>query len=465
MNLRPSGYEPASASIRYSTAFHHSVTAAIPITNHQRILAIAIPMILSGITIPLAGMVDTAVMGHLDDTRYLAAVAVSASLFAFLFMVFNFLRMGVTGRAAQFFGSTDNAALARLLLQGLVIAIVIGVVLILLQSPLAQIGLSLMGASPLVEPEAARYFAIRTYGAPFLLGTYVLTGWLIGVQKPRLVLALLVVNNGMNALLDLLFVPGLGMRVEGVAMATVLAELSAFSFGCWLLLRHTQMLPSIRLVGRLFAPGEARQLFHLNRDLFLRTIALMVVFTFFTAQGARQADDILAANAILLNMFVLAAYGLDGFAYAAEALVGQALGGRNPAELRRVLRLTAFWSLLQAAAISFAFIVIGTWWIDLLTSLQTVRALARDYLPWVIVLPLVAFVAFWLDGVCVGATLGREMRNTMLLATTGFFIAWGVLLPLGNHGLWLAMLLFFALRGVLLGFRLRAHYSRWKQLR
>ncbi len=432
--------------------------------NHRRVLAIAIPMILSGMTIPLAGMVDTAVMGHLDDARYLAAVALASSLFAFLFMVFNFLRMGVTGRAAQFSGAADDAALARLLLQGLVIAWVIGLALILLQTPLARAGLGLMGASPLVEPEAQRYFAIRIYGAPFLLGIYVLTGWFIGVQQPRRVLALLLLSNGLNALLDLLFVPLLGMRADGVALATVLAEVTAFSFGCWLLLRQRGMGARLWRIGRLFAPGEARQLLQLNRDLFLRTIALMIVFTFFTAQGARQGDLILAANAILLNMFVLAAYGLDGFAYAAEALVGHALGDRNAPALRRALRLTASWSLMQALLIAFVFIVIGGWWIDLLTSLGEIRELARDYLPWVIALPLVAFAAFWLDGVFVGATLSADMRNTMLLSTTLFFAAWWLLLPLGNHGLWLAMLLFFALRGVLLGFRLRRHYLQWREL-
>ncbi len=433
-------------------------------TNHRRVLTIAIPMILSGMTIPLAGMVDTAVMGHLDDARYLAAVAVASSLFAFLFMVFNFLRMGVTGRAAQFSGAADDEALARLLLQGLLVAWAIGLALILLQAPLARIGLGLMGASPLVEPEAQRYFAIRIYGAPFLLGIYVLTGWFIGVQQPRRVLALLLLSNGLNALLDLLFVPLLGMRAEGVALATVLAEVTAFSFGCWLLLRQRGMGARLRRIGRLFAPGEVRQLFQLNRDLFLRTIALMVVFTFFTAQGARQGDLILAANAILLNVFVLAAYGLDGFAYAAEALVGHALGDRNPPELRRALRLTAFWSLMQALLIAFVFIVIGGWWIDLLTSLEEIRVLAREFLPWVICLPLVAFAAFWLDGVFVGATLSADMRNTMLLSTTLFFVVWWLLLPLGNHGLWLAMLLFFALRGVLLGFRLRRHYLQWREL-
>ncbi len=428
--------------------------------DHRQILSIAVPMILSAITIPLAGMVDTAVVGHLDDVRYLAAVAVSASVFAFLFMIFNFLRMGMTGRAARFFGAGDDAALGRLLWQGLLIAMVIGMALILLQAPLAGIGLGLMGASQAVTEEARWYFAIRIFGAPFLLSIYVLTGWLVGVQRTRLVLALLLVNNGVNIALDLLFVPVLGFRVAGVALATVLAEVAAFGFGLWMLWREG-MLGRPPVLARLFGQGEAMQLLHLNRDLFLRTVALMSVFTFFTAQGARQGEEILGANAVLLGMFVFAAYGLDGFAYAAEALVGQSLGARDRPALRRSLWLTALWSLFQAVLMVLGFVLIGGWWIDLLTDLEPIRALARDYLPWVVAMPLVGFWAFWLDGVFVGATLSRDMRNTMLLAAAGFFLFWHLLRPLGNHGLWLAMMLFFALRGVLLGSRLWRHYRFW----
>jgi len=437
-----------------------SVDRTMGMLSHRTVLAIAVPMILSGITIPLAGMVDAAVVGHLDEPRHLAAVAVASSLFAFLFMVFNFLRMGVTGRAAQFFGAADEVALARLLRQGLVTALVIGGLLVVLQWPLASLGLELMGASPAVAAEAWRYFVVRIYGAPFLLGVYVVTGWLVGVQRPRAVLALLLVNNGVNVLLDLLFVPGLEFGVVGVALATVLADLTAFVFGCWLLQRD-RWLSRLWRVRRLFLPGEALQLFHLNRDLFLRTVALMSVFTFFTAQGARQGDVILGANAVLLGMFVLAAYGLDGFAYAAEALVGKALGRGQPRALERALRLTLSWSALQALLMTVAFLLIGAWWIDRLTTLPEVRAAARDYLPWVVVLPPVAFWAFWLDGVFVGATLGRDMRDSMLFSAAVFALAWYLLRPFGNHGLWLAMTLFFALRGLLLGLRLRRHRREW----
>ncbi len=431
--------------------------------SHRTVLAIAVPMILSGITIPLAGMVDSAVVGHLESPRYLAAVAVASSLFAFLFMVFNFLRMGVTGRAAQCFGAGDEEALARLLRQGLMIGLVIGLALILLQWPLAYLGLKLMGAAPDVASEARRYFAIRVYGAPFLLGVYVVTGWLIGVQRPRAVLALLLVNNGVNVVLDLLFVPVLGYGVAGVALATALADGAAFLFGCWLLQRE-RWLSRIFDLRQLFLPGEAIRLFHLNRDLFLRTVALMLVFTFFTAQGARQGEVILGANAVLLGMFVLAAYGLDGFAYAAEALVGEALGKGRQAALRRVLGLTLFWSAVQAVLMTLVFLLIGAWWIDQLTTLPQVRAAARAYLPWVVVLPLLGFWAFWLDGVFVGATRWRDMRDTMLLSAAVFLVAWYLLRPLGNHGLWAAMTLFFTLRGVLLGLRLRRHLGQWGRM-
>ena len=415
-------------------------------------------MILSSITIPLAGMVDTAVVGHLDDVRYLAAVALAASLFAFLFMIFNFLRMGVTGRTAQFFGAADESAIARTLAQGLTIAVLIGMLLIIFRQPLVELGMWVMGAPEAVSDDARRYFFIRIYGAPFVLGTYVLTGWFIGLHKARAVLVLLLLNNGINMALDLLFVPGMGMAVEGVALATVVADILAFAWGCQVAVRQEGVLRQLRRDGRLFVAGEAAQLFHLNKNLFLRTVALMSVFTFFTAQGARQEAVVLAANAVLLNMFVLAAFGLDGFAYAAEALAGHALGRRDLAGFGKALRLTAFWSLLQAIFIALVFAVIGTQWIAWLTTLPEVRLAAGDYLGWVVVLPLVGVWAFWLDGVFVGATLSRDMRDTMLLSVIGFFIAWYLLLPLRNHGLWLAMLLFFALRGVLLAFRLRRQY-------
>lgn len=433
--------------------------------NHRRVLAIAVPMVLSSLTVPIAGMVDTAVMGHLDDVHYLGAVAVASSLFAFIFMIFNFLRMGITGRAAQFFGAGDEAALFRLLVQGLVMAFVIGVLLILLQWPLAELGLAAMGASNAVAPEARNYFAIRIFGAPFLLGIYVLMGWFVGRQQSRRVLALLLLSNGLNILFDLGFVLGLGMDVEGVALATVLAEALAFSSGMFLLVRKERLVPMLRAMTRLFAPGEALALFHLNRDLFLRTVALMLVFTFFTAQGARQEDTILAANAVLLNMFVLAAYGLDGFAYAAEALVGASVGRRHTEAVKRALWLTGFWSVVMAVLISVVFVLFGKYWIDLLTSIPQVQAAARQFLPWVVILPLAGCWAFWLDGVFVGATLGRDMRNTMLIASSAFFIAWYLLRPLGNHGLWLAMLMFFTLRGILLGSRLRAYLREWTPIR
>ncbi len=420
-------------------------------------------MILSGITIPLAGMVDTAVMGHLEEVRYLAAVALASSLFAFLFMIFNFLRMGVTGRTAQFLGADDEASMARTLAQGLVIAAVVGVSLILLQGLLADWGIRLMGAPDGVAGDARRYFGIRIYGAPFLLGIYVLTGWFIGRHKAQLVLLLLLLNNGANMLLDLLFVPLLGMNVEGVALATVMSEILAFGLGCHLAFRHEHAWQALLQNRRLFVAGEAAQLFQLNKDLFLRTIALMTVFTFFTAQGARQEATILAANAVLLNMFVLAAFGLDGFAYAAEALVGHALGRGDGRRLGRALKLTAIWSMAQAVAIALIFLLFGQVWIDWLTTLPDVREAARGYLVWVVVLPLVGVWAFWLDGVFVGATSSRDMRNTMLLSVAGFYLLWFLLRPLQNHGLWLAMLLFFALRGVLLGFRLLRQYPKWTE--
>ncbi|HHJ20571.1 MAG TPA: MATE family efflux transporter [Gammaproteobacteria bacterium] len=427
--------------------------------THREILAIALPMVLSNLSLPLVGMTDTAVMGHLPDVRYIGAVAVASSLFAFLFVIFNFLRMGATGRVAQYFGQGDDAGVGRVLIQGLILAAGLGALLVLFQWPLARFGFDIMGAGAEVTAEAQRYFTIRIWAAPFVLANYVLVGWFLGLQNARFPLLLTLLNNLTNIGLDFGFVLGLGMTVDGVAWATVISEVLAFVVGLYLALGAGKGLYFIRLNHRLFPAGEFRATMRMNRDLLIRTVSLMMVFTWFTAQGAREGETTLAANAILLNFFVFMAFGLDGFAHAAEALVGKSLGQGQRRYFLSTLKKTAQWSVLMAVIFSGFFFLFGTGMIHLLTSLHDVRQAAEIYLPWIILMSLVAVWPFWLDGVFIGGTWSEEMRNSMLVSVFGFFLTWYLLADSGNHGLWFSLVLFFAYRAVTLGFSLKHHMA------
>ena len=424
--------------------------------SHRTVLAIALPMILSNISQPIIGLVDTAVVGHLDAVKYLGAIAVAGAVFAFLFTIFNFLRMSATGRAAQFFGANDSAGMGRVLGQGLALATLLGLGVIAAQWPIADAGFRLMAAQPAVTAEAQRYFAIRIWAAPFVLANYVLVGWFIGLHRARAALALNLVLNLTNILLDLLFVPVLGMTTDGVALASLLAEILATLVGLVAAFRFMGGWRMIQQAGRLFPLHEIMLLLRMNRDLMIRTVALMSVFMFFTAQGARQGEVLLAANTLLLNNLSLLAFTLDGFAQAAEAMVGKVIGAGRRDQLRKVLALTAGWSFWVALGTAAFICVMGDGMIALLTSLPAVQGAASVYLPWLVLTPLIAVWPFWLDGVFIGATWSSEMRNSMVASTLLFFLIWKLTRPMGNHGLWLSMILFFAVRGVTLGWTLRS---------
>ncbi len=425
--------------------------------GHRDVLRIALPMILSNLSVPLVGMVDTAVMGHLPKTLWLAAVAVAGSLFALLFVAFNFLRMSATGTTARAWGAGDMAASGRALAQGLVLAVLIGVTLIVLGPLLGGVGLPLIGAEGDITREARVYFDIRIWSAPFVLGNYVLVGWFLGMQNARAPLVVMLSNNLLNLSLDLWLVLGQGMHADGVAWASLVAEMASFSLASWIAIRYLDAARLIRCNPRLFPTAELRALLKVNSDLFVRTLALVGVLTAFTALGARLGEGILAANALLMNLQTLLAFGLDGFAHAAEALVGRALGRRDAAMFRRVLLLTLQWSGGIALLYVLGFAAFGKELVGLLTSIPEVRATAENYLGWMRLSPLVAVWAFWLDGVFIGAGWSRMMRNRMLLSAFGFLAGWYLLRGWGNQGLWLSLMLFFLLRGVTLGVGLIQH--------
>jgi MATE family multidrug resistance protein len=410
---------------------------------------IAAPMILSNVSVPLLGMVDTGVTGHLDNSAYLGAVALGATIFTFIYMGMNFLRMGTTGIAAQSFGAGDNDGLRASLGQALIVGLLIALALITFRAPIGRLALGRLGGDPETQFYAAQYFNVRIWSAPGTLANYVLVGWFIGLQNARVPLLIFLTINLTNIALDLLFVVVLGMTVDGVALASVIAEYSGFvvgaTFAIFTLKKHEGHWPLDRLTN--FAAYRA--FFAINTNLFVRTMALMFTLSFVTAQSARLGGRVLAANAILLNFQYLTSFGLDGIAHAAEALVGKAIGEDRRDALVHSVNLTLKWSVIFALGFTAVYLLAGPLIISILTDLPDIRETAIRYLPWMIASPLVSVWCFLYDGVYVGATRAREMRNIMVFSTLFVFLpAWYLLQPLGNDGLWLAFLLFMAARGI-----------------
>jgi MATE family multidrug resistance protein len=428
-----------------------------PLPQDRDVWRIAAPMILSNISVPLLGMVDTAVTGHLDDAVYLGAVAIGATIFGFVYGGLNFLRMGTTGIAAQEYGANDSDGVKVALGQALVVALAISALLILLQTPLAVVSLQLLGPGPDIAAYADQYFFIRIWSAPATLANYALIGWFIGLQNARVPLYIVLTINVTNIVLDLLFVLVLGMKVDGVAAASVIAEFAGLAVGGAFALRWLKTHGGQMLTTRLTTLKAYAVFFSVNANLLVRTMALMFTFAFITAVGARLGGMVLAANAVLINMMHLMSFALDGFAHAAEALVGKAVGARNRSALEAAVRVALKWSLYVAVLFCLFFLVAGKPLVRLLTDLPDVIAVADRYLPWLVIMPLIAVWSYLYDGVFVGATRAREMRDIMLISSFLVFIpAWYAFGFLGNHGLWLALGLFLASRGIGMHYYYRA---------
>lgn len=410
---------------------------------------IAAPMILSNVSVPLLGMVDTGVTGHLDSPVYLGAVAIGAMIFSFLYTGVNFLRMGTTGITAQSFGADDNDGLRVSLGQALVVAMLIAFTLIALQAPLGSAAMYLLGPDAETHVHALEYFSIRIWSAPGTLANFALIGWFIGLQNARIPLLIFLTINITNIVLDLVFVLALGMKVDGVALASVFAEYSGLAVGGAFAISALRKRAGHWPVARLINVAAYKAFFSVNANLFVRTMALMFTLGFVTAQGARLGGLVLAANAVLMNFQNLTSFGLDGVAHAAEALVGKAIGQKRRDALKESVRLTLKWSLIFSIGFTLVYLVAGRTIIGILTDLPDVREAAIRYLPWMIASPLVSVWCFLYDGVYVGATRAKEMRNIMIISTLLVFLpAWYFLKPLGNDGLWLAFLLFMASRGI-----------------
>lgn len=432
-------------------AAEHATTAALPVRWHRRVLTLAFPIVLANLTQPILGAVDTAVAGHLDGSSYLGGVALGGLFFNFVFWGFGFLRMGTTGLVAQSHGAGDHAGLRDNVVRALLLAAALGALVLLLQAPLIDYTLRAIGGSDAVQRHAQRYCHARIWAAPLALGNYVVLGWLLGTQRVRLALLSQVFINSVNIGAVLLFVYGFDWGVAGIGAATATADALGFVLGAALLWHgRPRGLPAPSRAALL--DGVAlKRLVVLNRDIFVRTLCLLGSFGWFAHLGARQGDTMLAANALLLNFQTFMAYGLDGFAHAAEALVGAAIGARERDALRHAIRVTALWSALGALGFSLVYWSAGARIIDALTDQAAVRAAAHTFLPWAALSPVISVWGFLFDGVFIGATRTRELMQSMALSFALFVAAsWTLLTLYGNHGLWAAMLLFMAARGATL---------------
>ncbi len=409
-------------------------------------------MILSNLSVPLLGLVDTAILGHLPTPTYLSAVALGSSLIAMVLWSLGFLRMGTTSLVARAFGAGEQLLVEALLLRSLVLAFGLGLLLLLLSPMLIEVALTWMAPSEEIAPFTASYCQLRLLSAPFALANIALMGWFIGRQNTRVPLLILVFTNLLNLLLDWVLVMELGLNSDGAALATVSADICAFLLAITIARRHLQA-PAGQLWQWLRSPlRDYTELLQANRYLFVRTLCLLSVLTFFNAQGARMGDITLAANAIIFQLLLLTSYGLDGIAHASEALVGEARGRRNPARLRDVVITSGLWSAAIAGAMALAFLLSGNPLFRLFTDLPEVLAALEHYAVWVVLLPLAALWGFWLDGVFIGAGELRYMQNAMLVCALGiFFPLWWLTQGWGNHGLWLAFTLFSLARGISLG--------------
>ncbi|MFJ4375521.1 MATE family efflux transporter [Pseudomonas japonica] len=419
--------------------------------THHKVWALAAPMILSNISVPLVALVDSTVIGHLPHAHQLGSVAVGASLYTLLVGVLGFLRMGSTGFAAQAAGRADGSGLRQVLAQGLILALLFALLLGLLAIPLSHLALNLIQPGAALERGTREFFTIRLLGLPAALATYALVGWFLGTQNARAPLAILLTTNLLNIVFNLWFVLGLDWGVAGSARASVIAEWAAALLGLALTRPSLRAYPG-RVIWPLLARWQSwRPLLSVNRDIFIRSLALQGVFFLITVQGARMGEATVAANALLLNGLLVTAYALDGLAHAVEALCGHAIGAGDRPALRRALVVAGGWSLLASAGFAVLFLLGGHLFIQLQTDIPSVRETAFEYLPYLALLPLIAVWSYLLDGLFIGATRAREMRDAMLLSVLiALPFAW-LARDLGNHGLWLAFLLFMAVRGVTLG--------------
>ena len=417
---------------------------------NKKILQLAIPSIVSNITVPLLGLIDVAIVGHLGSASYIGAIAVGGMLFNIIYWLFGFLRMGTSGMTSQAFGKRDLKEVTRVLLRAVGVGLFIALCLLLLQYPIRKVAFLLIDATAEVRELATVYFSICVWGAPAVLGLYGFAGWFIGMQNSRFPMFIAITQNIVNIVASLAFVYLLDMKIEGVALGTLIAQYAGLFMALLLWLRY---------YGRLRIPFHWREIlgwtamhrfFQVNSDIFFRTLCLVAVPTFFTSTGARQGDVVLAVNTLLMQLFTLFSYIMDGFAYAGEAMTGRYVGAQNRNGLQRMIRLLFRWGWGLSLSFTILYMIGGQGFLGLLTNDTTVIEAAGTYYYWVLAIPLAGFAAFLWDGILIGATATRLMLYSMLVASGTFFVVYYLFYEImGNHALWMAFLIYLSLRGIM----------------
>ena len=415
----------------------------------KQILHIAVPSIVSNITVPLLGLVDVSIVGHLGAASYIGAIAVGGMLFNMIYWIFGFLRMGTGGLTAQAYGQRNEAETARILLRSLSVSLLLAAALIVLQYPIRLLAFLMIDASREVQEMASLYFHICIWGAPATLGLYSFIGWFIGMQNSRFPMYIAITQNVVNIGASLFFVFALNMEVAGVALGTLIAQYAGLTMASLLCLRKYRSLRPYAKRHRLFERQAMARFFSVNRDIFFRTLCIVAVTVFFTSTGTAYGDVVLAVNTLLMLLFTLFSYVMDGFAYAGEALSGKHIGAGNRTEFRRTVRHLFGWGTTLAAAFTLLYGIGGKNFLGLLTDDTEVIRASGDYFLWVLAIPAAGFSAFLLDGICIGATATRIMLHAIFIASTGFFlIYYGMCSTWGNHALWTAFITYLALRGI-----------------
>jgi MATE family multidrug resistance protein len=419
---------------------------------NKSILKLALPNIISNITVPLLGLIDLALMGHLGSEVYIGAISLGSVIFNIIYWGFGFLRMSTSGFTAQAFGEKKPTEAITILVRALILTFIISVFILLLQSPIAWASFKVIGGSPEVEKLAEAYFRIRVWAAPAALSLFVFSGWFLGMQNARYPMIIAILVNIVNILLSAFFVFGLNMKSDGVALGTAISQYVGLLTAVILFLRkYREMLPKVTKSG-LIDLKFLSNFVKVNSDIFIRTFCIIVVFTFFTSKSASINDTILAVNSILLQFLMFFSFFIDGFAFAGEALVGKFIGAKQIENLKKVVKLLLFWGLGLALTFTLLYLSGTNFILKLLTSQKDVIETAQQFLIWVVLIPFASVSSFIWDGIYIGATASRPMRNSLLVSTFLIFAPFYYFLnPIwNNHALWMGMLLFMFSRGIIL---------------
>lgn len=415
----------------------------------KRIFRLAIPNIITNITVPLLGMIDIAIAGHLGSAVYIGAIALGATIFNMIYWNFGFIRMSTSGFVSQAYGARNFGEAMNILIRSLGVGIGIGLLIVVLQYPIGKLALSLIKSGAESISYVETYFKIAVWAAPTVLGTYALSGFFIGMQNAHTPMIIAIINNILNIILSFSFVYGFNMKIEGIALGTMLSQIITFIISVVMWQKLYGRLSKYTVKSSIFERNAIRKFFKVNGDVFVRTFLLTLVTTFFTFVSSQMGDMILAANALLMQFFMLFSYFMDGLAYAGEALTGRFTGAQNPLLLRNMLKRLFFWGFVISAFSAIIYIFFPSQILNILTNDKEVIEVTKSFITWTVLIPITGFAAFLWDGVFIGATASKEMRNAMVFSSFTFFICYYISTPyMGNNGLWLSFILYLIVRGV-----------------